>query len=393
MDAGRSAAATAGSQGVSRAQTTVGVSRAGTAAEVAGASGAQPTADKQDASVPVDAASSASGSSGAVAGNTRSAAGSGSAGMAAAPDDAAITQARDIHCVHWADTRDNFVNGLLQLSGLDSSQDNHEAVKSKTSQVAAEFRDKLGANTLRIPINEPTVAGAWWDSYKGVIDAVTGMHMNVIVAYWAHANGRPDDENKFMVMWEKVVAAYADNNRVFFDIHNEPQGYRSSWNDVAARWLDKFPALPRARVLVAGTGADDNVVPVGKDSRFDGCVLQLHYYAFWHKDWTTQQQWTDQLEQSLGSYASRTIIGEWGAAMSTGLDYNRMDPDGNNEISYITATASYLRTNNMGSCYWPGLRDQDTYALMKRDANASPITLSVVNDSGRDQLLAAWNLP
>lgn len=320
---------------------------------------------------------------------------SGDAGDDAANDAEApvtIAQPHEMHCVNWADTRDNFVNGVLQLSGLNSRADTYDAVQSKTSQIASQFHDKLGANTIRIPINEPTAASAWWNAYKAVIDTTTGMGMNVIVAYWAYHNGRPDDESAFRAMWETVVTAYAENNRVFFDIHNEPSGYARTWNDAAARWLDYFPSLPRGRVIVAGIGVDETVVPVGSDSRFDGCILELHYYGFWYKDWTTQKQWLNGVSGAVGAYASRTLVGEWGAAMSTGLDYNTSTPDGNNEISYITAMADFMRENNMGSCYWPGLRDDDTYAMMKREANGSTITLSVVNASGFDRLHWAWNL-
>jgi hypothetical protein len=213
----------------------------------------------------------------------------------------------------------------------------------------------------------------------------------VIVSYWAHHNGKPDDEAAFKTMWQKVVAQYEANNRVLFDIHNEPSGFGSSWNEEAARWLGYFPALPHARVIVAGTGVDDNVVPVGSDARFDGCMLQLHYYGYWYKDWTTQKQWTDGLKKALGAYASRTIVGEWGAAMSSGLDYDTSNPDGDNATSYITATADFMRENGMGNVYWPGLRDGDSYSMMKRDTGASSITLSVVNGSGRDRLRWSWN--
>jgi hypothetical protein len=307
---------------------------------------------------------------------------------AAAP----IPQAGEIHGVNWADTRDNFVNGVLQLSGLDTKTDTYDSVASKTMQIAMQFRDKLGVNTIRIPINEPTVANAWWDKYKAVIDTTTGLGMNVIVAYWAYHNSKPDDEAAFKMMWQKVVPAYDQNNRVLFDIHNEPQGLGASWNDWAARWLGYFPALPRGRIIVAGTGVDDNVVPIGSDSRFAGCMLELHYYGYWYKDWTTQKQWTDGLKKALGAWASRTIVGEWGAPMSTGLNYSTTTPDGNNSTSYITATADFLRSNNMGSCYWPGLRDGDTYAVMKRETSGSGTNLSVVSMSGRDRLRWAWNL-
>jgi hypothetical protein len=308
------------------------------------------------------------------------------------PTAASIAQPGELRGVNWADKRDNFVHGLLQLSGLDSSTDNYDTVKAKTSQIVGQFRDRLGANTIRIPINEPTVSSPWFDAYKAVIDTATAMEMQVIVAYWAYNGGKPDDEAAFKAMWQKVVAAYQDNNRVFFDIHNEPSGFSASaWKDEAARWLGYFPDVPRGRVIVAGTGSDTDVVPLGSDKRFDGCTLQLHYYQFWHKDWTSQKQWRDAVTKALGSYAARTIVGEWGAEMSTGLDYDTKNPDGNSSIAYITAMADLIREQKMGSIYWPGLRDGDTYSLTKRDEKANANVLSIVNESGRNRLRWSWN--
>lgn len=357
----------------------------------AGASGSvvgQAGASGIDASLPHDAGSSTDATT-----PVASDAGVTMAIDAGAREPTTIAGPHELQGVNWADKRDNFVQGTLQLSGLDSSADTYATVQTKTSQIVAEFQKQLGATTIRIPINEPTVASTWWDSYKGVIDTTTAMNMNVIVAYWAYHNGKPDDEAAFKTMWQKVVTAYADNARVFFDIHNEPSGFSTSaWKDEAARWLGYFPDLPRARVIVAGTGSDDDLTAVGSDKRFDGCVLQLHYYAFWHKDWSMQKQWRDAVTSALGDYAERTIVGEWGAAMSTGLDYDTKTPDGNSEVAYITAMADLIRERNMGSVYWPGLRDDDTYALLKRGSTSGAITLSVVNASGRDRLRWSWGL-
>ena len=121
-------------------------------------------------------------------------------------------------------------------------------------------------------------------------------------------------------------------------------------------------------------------------------MLQLHFYGYWHQDWTTQKQWTDDCKTGWARTRRARSSGEWGAGNVTGLDYNTNTPDGDNAISYITATADFMHDNMMGSVYWPGLRDGDSYSMMKRDTSASPITLSVVNASGRDRLRWAWNL-
>jgi hypothetical protein len=310
------------------------------------------------------------------------------------PSDAAavIQGAGTFHGLNWADARDNFVNGLLQLSGLNTSSDTYSTVLAKASQILAEFRTKVAANAIRIPINEPTVSSTWWSAYKAVIDQATANGMKVIIAYWAYHNGKPDDETAFESMWQTVVSDYMTNDLVYFDIHNEPYGFGASWNNEAAMWLGYFPSIPKGRIIVAGTGYDDNVTAVGGDSRFAGCLLELHIYGFQHTSWTTRQQWTDALNSAIGSYAAQTIVGEWGDTMNTGINYDVDASDGNNQLSYVTTMADYLRSAGMGSCYWPGLRDGDGYSMTSLNTSGPMLTLSIVNMSGLDRLHWAWNL-
>jgi hypothetical protein len=347
----------------------------------------------------VDGAAGADGSSGS--------AGKGGSADAGSSTDAARDTDRDatdvagdgagqgpqsFHCVNWADPRDNFVNGNLELSGLSAASDTYATVQAKSNEILAEFQTKLNADSIRIPINEPTVSGAWWNAYKGVIDAAVAKGMKVVVAYWAYQNGKPADAAAFKSMWQVVVSAYQNTDLVYFDIHNEPYGYGSAWNDAAAQWLSDFPNVPRGRVIVAGTGYDDNVNPVGSDARFAGCILQLHIYGFWHTDWTTRKQWTDSMTSALGSHAARTIVGEWGGPMTTGIDYNVM-MDGDAYRSYVVAVSNVMHDAGMGSCYWPGLRNGDSYSMTKLSTGGSPLTLTVNSASGLARLHWAWRVP
>jgi len=303
----------------------------------------------------------------------------------------AITGPQTFHCVNWADPRDNYVNGLLALSGLSSGSDTYATVQTKAGDILSEFQTKLKANAVRIPINEPTVSSAWWNAYKAVIDTAIGKGMKVIIAYWAYQNGKPDDDAAFTAMWQTVVSAYQSDDLVYFDIHNEPYGYKSAWNDTAAQWLKDFPTVPKGRVIVAGTGYDDNVVPVGSDARFAGCILQLHIYGFWHDTWTAQKQWSDSMTSALGSYTARTLVGEWGAPMTTGTDYS-VNSDGDTFRSYVRAVSDIMHTAGMGSCYWPGLRNSDSYSMTTLSTGGSPLTLTVTNASGLGRLQWAWQL-
>lgn len=305
---------------------------------------------------------------------------------------AGIEGPQAFHCVNWADQRDNFVDGNLQLSGLASATDSYATVQSKANQILAEFQAKLGANAIRIPINEPTVSGTWWNAYRGVVDAAVAKGMKVVIAYWAYRNGRPDDATAFRNMWAVVVSAYGDSDLVYFDIHNEPYGYGGAWPDAAAQWLADFPSVPRGRVIVAGTGYDDDVNPVGADPRFAGCILELHIYGFWHPTWTTQREWRDSMMAGLGRHSARTLVGEWGAPMTTGTDY-AVASDGEVYRAYLTSVSNVMHDAGMGSCYWPGLRSGDSYSMTRLSGGATSLSLTVTNASGLARLQRAWGGP
>jgi hypothetical protein len=56
----------------------------------------------------------------------------------------------------------------------------------------------LNGSATAAPINEPTASSQWCDAYEAVIDTSTAI--NVIVAYWAHHDGKLDDEAAFKAM-------------------------------------------------------------------------------------------------------------------------------------------------------------------------------------------------
>jgi hypothetical protein len=313
------------------------------------------------------------------------------AGSGQSTDDAAsIAAPSSFHCVNWADQRDNFVHGLLQPSGLDSATDTYATVQTKADAILSQFETVLGADAIRIPINEPTVSGSWWSAYKGLIDAALARNMKVMIAYWAWQNGKPDSTAAYTSMWQAVVKDYASNNLVFFDIHNEPYGFSTTdWIQFAATWLKNFPDVPRSRIIVAGSGYDQNVVPVAADPRLAGCLFSLHVYTFFDKKTRSTQGWQDAVSSSVGTNSGRTIATEWGAPMTTGVTYDGTGA-GSNDQAYMAGVPNQLRTFGMGSCYWPGLRIGDAWSMTTMTGTGSGIALTVTNASGLARVHWAW---
>src|SRR5262245_46630635 len=52
--------------------------------------------------------------------------------------------------VNWADSRDNFVNGVLYISGL-SSSDTYASASTVADRVVGQLFTLTGANTVRMP--------------------------------------------------------------------------------------------------------------------------------------------------------------------------------------------------------------------------------------------------
>jgi hypothetical protein len=298
--------------------------------------------------------------------------------------------------VNWADQRDNFVNGVLYPSGL-SSTDTYASAKTVANQVVGQLDSITGANTVRMPINEPTVSSDW-STYTGAVDGALSKG-NVILAYWAYSGGKPADITAFYQMWDTVVAAYANNPNAYFEVVNEPYAYSTTdldnlYND----WLTRYPSVPRSRVILDGAGYATNVAAVGGDSRLVNTLIAVHYYSFFvSSPYNDENQWASGLASLIGGYASRTIATEWGAPMSpgskNGVSYNTIDysiPSGSYFADYVRGVSSELRTLGVGSVYWPGLRDGDWYSLTSKTGSGSSIALSLVNASGLLRLQYAW---
>ncbi|NUS16088.1 MAG: carbohydrate-binding protein [Streptomyces sp.] len=298
--------------------------------------------------------------------------------------------------VNWADTRDNFVNGVLYPSGLGSS-DTYSSAATVADRVVGQMYAITGANTVRMPINEPTVAN-YWNTYTGAVDTALGKG-KVILAYWAYSNGKPATTSGFYQMWDTVVAKYGSNANAYFEVVNEPYAYGTTdldnfYND----WLARYPGVPRGRVILDGAGYAQNVPAVGNDSRLNGTLLAVHDYSFF-AGYEDETEWANHLAGYVGAFADRTVATEWGGPMSPGskdgVQYGAIDysiPSGSFFADYIRGVSSQLRTSGMGSVYWPGLRDGDWYSLTSKSGSGSGIALSLVNPSGLTRLQYAWGI-
>lgn len=291
--------------------------------------------------------------------------------------------------VNWADPRDNYADDEVVPSGL-STADDYRTTYRKASDIVLEFRHEVGANTVRIPINPSSVGTAWWESYQGAIDAAVRHGFKVILSYWEADNakdGRADDQAAFDAMWDTVVAEYGNNPRVYFEPMNEPFGYSlDEWVDLTSGWLADHDEVPRGRVIISGTGYNDDVTGVGAAEELEGTLLSLHFYGFWANH-TTEDEWKANLLPRIGEYGWRTVVTEAGSPMTTGLNYG--NHEGDVYTSYLGALTEVARDQGIGIVYWPGLRTDDAYTLTTMVGDGD---LQVTNASGLAQLQWGWGV-
>jgi Ricin-type beta-trefoil lectin domain/Cellulase (glycosyl hydrolase family 5) len=291
--------------------------------------------------------------------------------------------------VNWADPRDNYADDEVVPSGL-STADDYGTTYATASDIILEFRHEVGANTVRLPVNPSSVGTEWWESYRGAIDAAVDRGFKVILSYWEGDNakdGRVDDQAAFDAMWDTVIAEYGSNPHVYYEPMNEPFGYTlDEWVSLTSGWLDDHSDVPRKRVIISGTGYNDNVTGVGAAEELDGTLLSLHFYGFW-ADHTTEEEWKKNLLPRIGEYGWRTVVSEAGSPMTTGLNYG--NHTGDVYTSYLGALTEVARDQGIGLVYWPGLRTNDAYTLTTMVGDGD---LEVTNESGLAQVQWGWGL-
>lgn len=289
----------------------------------------------------------------------------------------------NLHGVNWPvdkageSGKGNYHNTPLVINGL-SSKDSANEAASVAETITGKLYSDTGGSTVRLPINEATVSSGYWNTY---VAAIFGMltQGNVILCYWAHSNGKPAWMSHYWSMWNRVVAQFGGNPRVFFEPINEPYGYHNA-SDLVKHiydpWLSRYSHVSRDRVLLDGTGYASNVAAVG--GLVSGTLLSVHDYP----------GWASNLAREIGEYADRTVLTEFGAPMTEGIDYDTAHPSGANanSISFLRGITDEARRLGIGSLYWPGIGTADPYRLY----TISGTSLTLTSQSGLNRLKYGW---
>jgi hypothetical protein len=149
------------------------------------------------------------------------------------------------------------------------------------------------------------------------------------------------------------------------------------------------------RVLIGGTGFSQDLRDICNDSRFNSTLMSFHYYAFFYGA-MTYDAFRSHIQTRLGNCASRAVATEFGAPMSTGLNYGDANSS-DNFVRYIRAIAQVMRDNQMGGTYWPALGGKytgslgyDHYSMYAFSGTGTNLNLTIRNTSGADRIRYGW---
>lgn len=281
----------------------------------------------------------------------------------------------------------NYQNAPRVINGLSTSDSADQAANAAETILGKLYSD-TGGNTVRVPINEATVSSGYWPTYVGAIFGMLNQG-NVILCYWAHSNGKPSWMSHYWSMWNKVVGQFGGNPKAFFEPINEPTGYHSASDlvkEVYDPWLKRYPNVSRDRVLLDGTGLAVDVAAVG--ALVPDTLLSVHSYPWNSKSVLSESGWASHLAGQIGGYASRTVLTEFGAPMTTGVNYDNEVTSGGEvkDFNCLRGTTDEARRLGIGSVYWPGIGTDDSYRLY----TLSGASLTLTNHSGLDRLKYAW---
>lgn len=293
-----------------------------------------------------------------------------------------------IQGVNWADSRDNFVDDKLLLSGT-ALNDSYTTIQTKGTPIVDAFL-KIGVNTIRIPLNPPTVLDPWWNSYTGAIDLAISKGMKVILCPWegnSSKDGKVDNLTLFWNMWQTVINKYGTNEQVLFEVFNEPHGYTATeLKQLYASFLTQYSTIPKDRILLGGRGYCEFVTEIASDNQFAGCLFSFHDYSWFGSNVATTANREQHIQNRVGSYASRTVVTEFGTSLTNGKNY-LASPNGDVEIAYLQGITNKIQANQMGGVYWPGLRNGDSYSLY----NYNGSTMNINNVTALAKIQFAWN--
>jgi putative transposon-encoded protein len=302
--------------------------------------------------------------------------------LAAAPAHALTSWVRG---GNWASNGTN-ANGMIYPCGMSPSTTVAQAT-ALADTIATDYHN-VGINFVRYSINPATVTGNWAVTQAAINELIAdGLSVDICCFYVDDGSGLIINMTNWKNMWQTIDGVYKNNNSVYYEVINEPFGYTlSGLESVYSSFLTSYGIIKaQSHIILGGTGYEDNVTGIGGDSAFNNCLLGVHDYAFWNTSLTTESAWESQLQGAVGTCANRTILTEFGSAMTTGDDYQVSA--NNNDISFLRGMCIQCRAWPMGLVYFPAHSPQ----LNNNKVMFTSVGGTIFNRSGVNEIEYGFN--
>jgi len=329
----------------------------------------------------------------------------------------AVVRPSDVRGISWSDPRDNY--NPAQIVPAHLSLDSTPQQARQVADGVAERALALGANTVRLGINPPTVADPrWWPVYREAILELARRNVCVLLCAWEQSptvssHGRSKHDGRFgagtvdtyAAMWAVVYRAFADESNVIgYELLNEPFGFRGHRDEYVAAMTRLMkavgPHLNGKHFLVAGIGYSDDVRTIAPAFPQKDVWFAYHVYPNWFggeagQTVLSRQNYADEIASRLLGVEDRTVITEFGCWGGPGFDYSRPANDqstlgARRHVGYLQGVADACARLKLGSVYWFGdarePRTHDAYDLFADDGK-------VFEKTRADQVRRAWGLP
>jgi hypothetical protein len=180
---------------------------------------------------------------------------------------------------------------------------------------------KYNVSSLRLGFNTDTAL----DKTKGA-EVLKTMKSYVdemgagIVCMWGHGSSSSHGDGKVrnvddaIAAWKVMHAAFNGSN-VFYEIFNEPFGYKSTSEYYGVmQKIMQGAGLPEERCVLDGTGYADSVKELGKVWKGK---MAYHFYPNWvGSGQQTQPNYSNRCQTDLGGVSDRVFVTEFGADLS-----------------------------------------------------------------------------
>ena len=262
--------------------------------------------------------------------------------------------------MNWANPTDNAV-GAAYPYGMTGNENYEQAVV--IGQKVGNAVKNAGGRTVRMPITTTLATGVHWWRYAGAINGVTSTGLKVILCWWSDTGHHVGNINSWYAMWDAVNASYGNTMSVRYEPINEPLDYNATdLCNLYAAFLNRYRPADY-KCILAGTGWEENVVPVGNDSRLSRQLLGIHAYHWYFGSHGSWRQYYDSINQRVGSHAWRTVMTEIGVgnAERPGIAFwQQWRFDEEADVALLNGALAWARDNDVATVAWSGVNSPNT---------------------------------